>query len=755
MAIVKALAYGRRRCGHVFAVIKFKTSLTLGTPTMYTVFIKTKPVLLLATLVAVSVSAKFALVAAPVHAAETAAQSATQEKELLAVLRSDAPAAEKAITCKRLAIHGSAASVADLAKLLTDPQLSSWARIALESIPGTESDAALRKATESVEGRILVGVLNSIGVRRDAGAVGLLSGRIQDKDSQVAAAASVALGRIGNAPATKALRASLAGAPAKVRSAVAEGLVLCAERLHGDGKHAEAVQIYDEVRQADVPQQRVIEATRGAILARGPDGLPLLLELFRSSDKKMFQLALGTAREFPGSEIDKSLATELAGATPDRAALIVVAMADRRETVVLSAVLKAAGQGPKEVRLAALQALGHVGDASCLPALLDAAVSADPDLSQAAKDSLAGLTGAKVDAQIIALLSSAQGDSYALLIELVGERRIDATADLLKALDHADPSVRAAALAALGETVSLGQLPVLISQATSPKHSEDAEAARAALKAASVRMPDREACAAQLATALKAAPGETKVALLDILGDVGGTNALQTLATAAKSDDPAMQDNGSRLLGKWNSVAAAPVLLDLAQTAPTPKYQTRALRGYIGLARKFAMPEPQRVAMCQKALDIASQTAERQLVLDVLKIHPSPAGLKLAIEARETPELKIAATQTALAIAEKVGNQGIDMSELLSQEGLGQVKLEIIKAQYGAGAKQKDVTALIRKHAGNTPLITLPSPSYNTSFAGDPVPGQVKQLKIEYRINGKAGTATLEENATILLPMPK
>ena len=32
-----------------------------------------------------------------------------------------------------------------------------------------------------------------------------------------------------------------------------------------------------------------------------------------------------------------------------------------------------------------------------------------------------------------------------------------------------------------------------------------------------------------------------------------------------KSDDPQLQDTGSRLLGKWNSVDAAPVLMDLAK----------------------------------------------------------------------------------------------------------------------------------------------------------------------------------------------
>src|SRR5262249_46159509 len=157
-------------------------------------------------------------------------------------------------------------------------------------------------ASESLQGRLLVGVINSIGVRRDAAAVDRLSARLDDKDAEVASAAAVALGNIGNSAAAKSLRPKLASAPVVVRSAIAEGCVLCAEHLAADGNRSEAVVIYDEVRKAEVPRQRMLEATRGAILTRGNDGIPLLVEQLRSGDKGLFQIALITAREFPGRE---------------------------------------------------------------------------------------------------------------------------------------------------------------------------------------------------------------------------------------------------------------------------------------------------------------------------------------------------------------------------------------------------------------------------------------------------------------------
>ncbi len=700
-------------------------------------------------------AALVALSAVSAWAADEQVAAPNKEQELIAVLRSEAPSADKAIACKSLAIYGSSAAVADLAKLLPDEQLSSWSRTALESIPGPDADAALRTAAESLQGRLLIGMINSIGVRRDVVAVDALVARLQDKDAEVVAAAAIALGRIGNEPATAALRTSLATAPAEVRSSIAEGCVLCAERLLAADKSAEAAAIYDEVRKSDVPLQRIIESTRGAILARKQDGLPLLLEQFSSPEKALFNVALMTAREFPGAAVDQALATEMLSATPAHAALIVQAMADRPQTVVLAAVLKAAESGPPEVRLSAIDALARVGDVSCLTSLLQIAIEPDADLAQAAKATLANLPGEKVDAQIVALLPKSEGPSYPVLLQLVGQRRIDAIPQLQKAMAHADPAVRSAALVALGETVALPNLSVLISQAVSPQHPEDAPVAQKALKAASIRMPDREACATELSAAVEQSKSvPTKGVLLDILGAMGGTKALAAMAAAANSKDVQLQDISSRLLGEWMTEDAAPVLLDLSKV-PTNQYQIRSLRGYIRIARQFVLPEAQREEMCQKAFEAARQPAEKKLVLEILKRYPTVGTLKQAISAMQVADLKADATQAVLLIAQKLGSKGVDVSELLATAGLEKVKLEIVKAEYGSGATQKNVTEILQKQVGELPLLTLASPTYNASFGGDPVPGSVKLLKVQYKINDKAGEVSFAEDALLVFPIPK
>jgi HEAT repeat protein len=416
----------------------------------------------------------------------------------------------------------------------------------------------------------------------------------------------------------------------------------------------------------------MLEATRGAILARGDNGLPLLTECLLAPEKDLFQIALSTARELKGEFIGTNLTLQLGRIPPERAALVILAIADRSsEPLVLPSMLKVAAEGPKPARHAAIGALGRIGDATSVSPLLEIAAGPEADLARAAREALAKLPGEAVDKEILSRLAQVQGKTYPVLIEIVGQRRIDdAVAALLKAVNDSDRAIRSAALASLGNTITPKDLPALVAQAVAPTHADSAAAAQEALKTAAIRMPDRELTAGQLATALERAPAPAKPTLLETLGAVGGTKALQTLHTAAKSGDPQLQEVSSRLLGEWMTIDAAPVLLDLAKTGkPGDKFQVRALRGYIRIARQFTMTEPERAEMCRSALAVARQPAEQKLILEVLTRYPSVDTLKVAVEATKTPELKAEALNATQAIAQKLGKTD-EVREILSKAGV-------------------------------------------------------------------------------------
>lgn len=696
------------------------------------------------------------LVLTAVLLATTVGRTAAQEAELLAVLRSDAGVQEKSAACRQLASIATKEAVPALAALLGDERLSHMARYALETIPDPAVDDALRDALGKVQGQPRLGVISSIGARRDAKAVPALSSLLKDGDYGTAQAAARALGCIGTESAAQALLEVLQGASDGNRDAICEGLLRGAEMLTATG-HAETSQaVYDRLRAlADAPAAVRTAALRGAILARGNGGVPILLEAIRGADYGLAAAAVRSAMELPSREITEALVAELPKATTERQGLLIAALANRREAQVLPAVLKAAQSGDGQLRILALRALKRVGDASCVPALLTAAVEGNADESQAAMEALETLQGQAVDDQVVQRLGQAQGKTRVVLIDLATRRRTAAAAPTLwVAADDAEPAVRAAALAGLGAVIEPAQLPKLVARLAATKDEQEAGALDKALRDVCLRAADREAAAKQVAAALPTVDGPVRARILETLAVVGGTTALEAVAAAARSNDEGFRDAAYQVLGRWNSVDAAPVLLDLHKSVGDERLKSRAIRAYIRIARQFDMPEDRRAAMCRTAFEAADRDADKRLVLEVLLRYPSEEMQAIALEAAQIPALKDQAVLVMAALASK----GINRAELgraLAQAGQQQVKLEILKAEYGAGDKQKDVTDVLRRYAKNYRILFLPSASYNQSLGGDPAPGIVKQLKIKYRIDGKEGEATFGENAMLVLPMPK
>ena len=242
-----------------------------------------------------------------------------------------------------------------IAPYLADEQLTSWARIALEAIPDPACDEALRKAPAGLKGRLLIGVINSIGVRRDAKAVDALVARLGDDDAAVAMAAAAALGRIRGDAAAKALEQALPTAVPAVRGEIADALVRCAEKNLAGGKNDEAIRLYDLVSKADVPQNRVLEGIRGAIVARGNAGLPQLVELLEVARQEAVRPgAEADPRDF-GPRADRRAAGRVGPAAPARQPLLLMALADRADPKARAALLQAAKSGDGEVRIASIR----------------------------------------------------------------------------------------------------------------------------------------------------------------------------------------------------------------------------------------------------------------------------------------------------------------------------------------------------------------------------------------------------------------
>lgn len=188
------------------------------------------------------------------------------ESRLAEVLKPESSRAAKDYVCRKLMLVGTAASVPALAALLTDKDNAHMARYALERIPAPEAAAALRDALPKVSGALKIGMVGSLGARRDAASVPLLAALLADADAAIADAAARALGDIGTPEAAAAL-AQAAQAAETAKPALADGCLVCAEALVAAGKRAEAVAVYKTLSGPKQSKLVRLAATRGVLNA--------------------------------------------------------------------------------------------------------------------------------------------------------------------------------------------------------------------------------------------------------------------------------------------------------------------------------------------------------------------------------------------------------------------------------------------------------------------------------------------------------
>ena len=466
-----------------------------------------------------------------------------QEEPLLAVLKSGAPPAEKAAACRELARIGTARAVPVLEPLLADESLSDMARFALEPIPDPAADAALRSTLGKVKGRMLVGVISSMAVRKDPGSVGPLGGLLSDSDPAVAQAAARALGSFGSA-AVPVLDAALPKCEPANQPSVIEGLLSCA------GEGPESTAIYDKLRALpDLPEHFRVAAIRGAVRSRGAAGLAVLADAIRNGKDIPTGAAIRIAMEIQGPEVTRMLVAELAAAPEPKRMDLVQALGLRRDPSAESALVPLAQAGSVELRTAVVRSLAQIGAASSLPLLASLATGPEPSVAAEAMAGLVGFSGNEADQTLIGMANAADPKIRPALVAAIGQRRIaEGIPKLLEWAVGADDGLANASLKTLRDLGRTEDIPGVVAALARPATLSEAEATLAAI---CTRETKPDLSGGKLIALLPSAQGGAKLAVLRVLGKIGDPASRAAVEAAAKDADPAVKAVAAQVLSEW------------------------------------------------------------------------------------------------------------------------------------------------------------------------------------------------------------
>lgn len=573
--------------------------------------------------------------------------------KLAALLDSDGADDGKQFALRMLARIGGPAEAPALARRLADPKLGLLARFALERIPGPESLAALREALKTTTGETRIGLIDSLGARRDQQAIPALAQLLSLSDLPTVNAAIRGLGAIGGDRAAQTLLTAEAALPTEQRRRLSKGLLRCAESLLATGHTAQASALFERLLTPDRPRPVRIAAFLGRVAAQGEKGFAGILAALSASDPVLQTAAVRalSAQTSPAlyAQVSKAL-PELTPAVQTQALSI---LAEREQRAALPAALSAVASADPTLAAAALSAVGALGDASCVAVLVEVVACDKPAERRLAVASLIRLRGPDVDAAILAALPKAAPSAARELISvLVGRSAKGCTPVLLAAAASSDSDVRRAALAALGKVADASEGPRLLALLD---NTPDADELCDALAALYARVGD----VTPLIAALEHASGAKQAALAAVLGRLGGGQALAALRGTLASKDAAVRTAAVRALADWPDAAVLDDLVAAAVAATEPKCKTLALRGIARLAPLAQQrPVAEVATLVAKGLAAAERPEETRSLLAALGKLPCAKSLHAA-----TTRLNDSAAQgdAALAISKIIA--GLDGRE--------------------------------------------------------------------------------------------
>jgi len=562
----------------------------------------------------------------------------------------------KKFACEQLGLIGTDAEVSALAGLLEDKALSLAARSALQRMAGEASLAAMRAALAKADGERKVGLICSLGERRDAKAAKAIAEALTDKDPVTAGAAVDALGKIGGPVAVEALSAAGAKLPGELAPRLADALLRCAEGLRAAGERAAAAAIYEHLSVPGQPRHVRVAAFPGLVACRREKATELMMSALRGQDAAMQRAAVRAVRAAGDTP---ALMTSVAGELPKLAsgvqAMLIETLADRGVAEALPAVAKAAGDEDGVVRRAALSALGRLGDASTVPLLAARAAGLEGVDRQVARRSLVRLRGTKVDGAMVAALKSAEPPVRRELIAALGERRaVSAVAALLNAARDEDAGVRAEAVKALGLLAPVSVCPDLIVLLMKPASDADRTRVEQALVAV-CRRADADAGVAHVLGAMDRKNAELTASLLRVLARLGGAKALKEVRAAVADKDPAVRAAGIRALAEWPTAEPLEDLIAVAEKAADDVSRVLALRGFVRLAGKATDRAPDALAgLYWRALDAARRPEEKKTLLGGMGGVRSVKALSAAEVLMKQPALAKEAAAAVVKIADRL-----------------------------------------------------------------------------------------------------
>ncbi len=640
--------------------------------------------------------ARFALQGMGIHASRPNADADRKlfAQTVAAELRGNAGPQAKAFLLTQLRLTAGDEQVADIAKLLSDTELSDHAAQTLLTIRTPSVAPALRAALASAKGPAHVTVITAIGNLRDKGAVIELLKDAESADSAIKNSALHALANIGDPASAPALAKAASVEALSERSQATQATLLLAQRLAEAGKNDDAAKICrDLMKMAPVEGEKnnhiqcaALNILSTALVEGAFDDLKAALKN-ESADVRAASLKIAGA--VPGETVTRRWCAELKGADPKYAAEILAVLQRRGDVAGYPAVAEEIKSTDKTIRSAALAAavIGGKDAFSALASALDhEATKENAEELAVTKLALARLKGEAINGLIVDALKGASLNLRKALIAALADRgAVEHIGILADATTDADPGIRAIAFESVGFLGDTKVLPVLLEVIVKTDKDEDRGSAEKAAAAIATRIENKAVAIPMITATLATAPVKAKQSLLRVLGKIAGPEALVALKLSLKDAAPEVVDTAVRELANWPDASAIDDVFDIAKNDQELTHHVLALTGFVRLVELAGKKGTNELLPRYKAaLDICRRPDEKKKVLSGIQNVKTTDAAKM-VEALMTDDaLREEAVNAEMNIAKELVKWNKNSGRDAFQKIIETTKRENIKKEAQA-----------------------------------------------------------------------
>jgi HEAT repeat protein len=386
------------------------------------------------------------------------------------------------------------------------------------------------------------------------------------------------------------------------------------------------------------------------------DAIQAVVDLLGDEDKEMRSLGLQQVREeCKGEAATKKFAALLPKLQPGVQAELLAALADRGDKAARSAAHDSLKSTDAAVRLAAIRAIGALGEPADVALLMQQLGSSSAEERAAARKSLLRMCGPNFNPAIVAELQKTDAKLQVELLAILAERRAtDSVPAVLVFVDNENPDIRKAAMTALGALAGQEHVARMLTGVLKAAPGSEREAAERAVVMVCNRVKDPEKRADSVLVVWASFNDKDKTVLLATLGRLGGVKALKIVEAAIADPDVQRQAAAFGAICNWPNASVIPQLLEMAKNGKSEAQKRQALRALTRVAVVADKRTPaERLALLGTAISLATTAEERNYVLKRAAAKPvrTIETLRFVLPYADQPECAQEACATIVELA--------------------------------------------------------------------------------------------------------